>query len=1058
MKDRVKDDTIRIKRTLLDVSKRIAYSKNQDEVCQLLAESLQKLVFNDLMAIYISNSRKNRFEPIIIEGPTSVESNDKWTIPFGSGIVGTVCNTGKGELINHANLDPRSYYPDEVDIRQEHLMAIPLIQGEQCWGVFTLARFSENTFTIDDFETAQFLASYASLAFTNINLLRQSIRREQTFRSLLEAIPDRPLKTDQDGKILEWFTDTDPEGLTSLNDIYGSTTSKISELITASLQQNSISTLEVSSGKDNNFVNREVRVIPVSHKEVLILDRDITELTTVKTELERAQALKQIVYDTISDGLITVDSRGNIISANDVIQQIFGYSKEELIHRDLVLLIPDYLKEIHKVAFEKYLDTGVRHLHTWNSLELPGLHKSGEIIPLDVSFGEAQIDGKKIFTASVRDITERKRAEERLKSTTGRLENLIRTIQAGVLVEDENRKVVLANEVFCSIFKIPVAPEQLNGMDCSKAAEDSAHLFKDPESFKQRINYLLFHKQISVNEEIEMADGRVYSRDYVPICIDNVYKGHMWLYRDITVSKNTQAELIQAKQLAEESLHAKQNFLAKMSHELRTPINGVLGLTNLMLNLNLPAEYQEYLKGIKSSGAQLLAIINDILDLAKIEAGKITFSNGNFSIEKVTKSIYNNFRFQATEKSIGFEVHQGTGIPAIVGGDQVRVSQVLLNLCSNAVKFTNSGKVTIETRFEREDETRCWISFLVRDTGIGIPLDRQEAIFDRFTQATKDTSVRYGGTGLGLAIVKEIVDRMKGKIELSSEVGKGSQFKVTLPFQKVKKVLVTEDESASNPWANLTPFNSGYVLIVEDNPMNQLVTRKTLEQWNLKADIAENGVIALEKLSARSYDIVLMDVEMPEMDGIEATMKIRSTIEGPMQHVPIIAMTASVLYDPEQRVREAGMNEYLSKPFKPFELYAAISKYLTNSAENGPRQTNGYKYLDMTYLETIAPDSKDFQLEMVELFRHQTEIYLHNIHQAIESNNLQEVYLNAHAMKPTGAYIGASVLSQLLEQLEIAASGNGEVNEIRNIYDEINTIRKSILEEINQFKKSYETA
>lgn len=1038
---------------LLEISTQIAASLDAVQVARLLAKGLSGLIHYDTMAIYMANHNKKELCPIIVEGP-SWENPDltKWCIPFDKGIIGSIIATGQSECIENAHQDARALYPEGASIKEEQLIVIPLTIGTLCWGALVMNRMSSVPFSKEEFETSRFLASYASLALNNIQLIDQIKERERNLRALLEAIPDNPIKVDCKGNILEGSFWHDGK-YAALSEIFPQ---PIAELFLSAIQkvidQHRPETFEFILPFENKSHHYEARVIPFSNYECLLLTRDLTEIHRAQEELKDTQALKQVVMDTISDAVITVDNKETIIYCNEVTRKIFGYTSSELTGQSLQLIIPDYLKKMHETAFTKYNKTGVRKHASWSSLEFPGLHKDGHQIPLEISFGEAIANGQRIFSAIIRDISQRKEGEESLKSTTSRLQNLILTIQAGVLVEDENRKIVLTNQKFCDMFMIPAPAGALTGMDCSDAAETSKLLFKKPEEFVSRILKLLRDRETVVNEELEMVSGKVYARDYVPIFVDAIYKGHMWLYRDITENKEVEKNLLKAKQMAEESGNAKQDFLARMSHELRTPINGVLGLTNLMFNNSLSSENLEYLKGIRSSGEQLLSIINDILDLSKIEAGKLKLDLLDFNPKQVITQLVKNLQPQAAEKNIDLEVKVFAGSPEYLKGDPVRLSQILLNLLSNALKFTLKGKVTLTCSVARQKDKTYFLKFTVTDTGIGIREDKLQLIFERFTQADQPTATKFGGTGLGLTIVKQLTEMQHGDVHVQSVLGMGTTFEVIIPYEEGKATSPKQDDG--NSWTGHDFFEGSSVLLVEDNIINQTVARKTLEKWKVEVTVADNGLIALDFLKKKKFDLIIMDVQMPEMDGYETTYKIRNEMEEPLRSIPIIAMTASVLFDPEIRVKSAGMDEYISKPFKLNELNAMLAKFLLSSSNQRamsapvPTQT----YLDLAFLESISPDNIAFQLEMLELFQKQSALYMSNIIKAYEENDVLGIKKNAHAFKPLGSYIGINSMTELVGQLESEAM-NHETKSVHleSLIRDIEALLKKVNPEVENF-------
>ncbi|RSK38669.1 tetratricopeptide repeat-containing hybrid sensor histidine kinase/response regulator [Mangrovimonas spongiae] len=385
-------------------------------------------------------------------------------------------------------------------------------------------------------------------------------------------------------------------------------------------------------------------------------------------------------------------------------------------------------------------------------------------------------------------------------------------------------------------------------------------------------------------------------------------------------------EIIEAeKEKAQASERAKHQFLANMSHEIRTPLNAIKGMTDILLRRKPRKDQTEYLDGIKQSSDSLLVIVNDILDISKIEAGKIELEHEPFSIKKVVNNVQTIMHFKAEEKGLQLK----TNLPQhelMVKGDDIRLKQILINLIGNAIKFTEKGMVTT-TMTSKTEDGKLNLHFTVSDTGIGIEQDRLEKIFKSFEQAYSDTTRKFGGTGLGLSISQKLVELHNGKIWVESEKGKGSQFHFMIPYN-VAENMSTEKKSLKTSENNISEQLKGIkVLLVEDNQFNAVVAEEELEDAieNVTVDVAENGTIALEKVESDNYDVVLMDVQMPVMNGYQATEKIRA-LSNEKANVPIIAMTANVLKEEVDKCYEAGMDDFIGKPFDTTELIQKIHK------------------------------------------------------------------------------------------------------------------------------------
>lgn len=390
--------------------------------------------------------------------------------------------------------------------------------------------------------------------------------------------------------------------------------------------------------------------------------------------------------------------------------------------------------------------------------------------------------------------------------------------------------------------------------------------------------------------------------------------------KDITQSRKMQEELIEAKEAAERANDAKGLFLANMSHEIRTPLNGIMGLTELVLMSNLEPKQYDYLSKVQKSSKALLSIINDILDYSKIEAGKLDLEHISFDPQALFETVTSLFEYQAQQKGLKFEVSVSTPLPRLMG-DPLRLTQILNNLVGNAIKFTREGEVTLNVTGKQRGDTGYDVYFAVRDTGIGMTVEQQNRLFSPFTQADSSFTRSFGGTGLGLSITKQLVTLMEGTIEVDSLFGQGTTFVVRLYFDRDTDQAVTLNPQET---AQL-PLGSGQVLLVEDNEINQIVAVELLKKLGLRVDIAENGREAIDKVLKGDYKIIFMDLQMPIMDGFEATQTIRGLYGA--QELPIVAMTAAVMEKDLQHIRDVGMNDYVSKPVSLQDLTKVLHQW-----------------------------------------------------------------------------------------------------------------------------------
>jgi signal transduction histidine kinase/CheY-like chemotaxis protein len=389
---------------------------------------------------------------------------------------------------------------------------------------------------------------------------------------------------------------------------------------------------------------------------------------------------------------------------------------------------------------------------------------------------------------------------------------------------------------------------------------------------------------------------------------------------DISDIKKAQFELTTAKEKAEEAVAAKSRFLSNMSHELRTPLNGIIGTSNLLMQENSPEEQQKHFELLRYSSEHMLSLINDVLDYSKIEAGKMDLEKNPFNAKQMLEKIAAVFAGQFQEKKVSFEVKVDEQLNRSFLGDATKLSQVMANLISNALKFTERGRVMVESRLIQSNSDTASVFFCVSDTGIGIPEDKINYVFESFTQADSSTKRKFGGTGLGLSISKKIVEMYQGKLLVKSTYGSGSTFYFTiqLPISRIQKNFVTEQKVKE-----LTPLNGLRVLMAEDNPVNMTIARKFMQLWHIQVEEASNGKEALTKFKDNLYDILLVDLEMPEMDGYSLLKEIRTTNSS----IPAIAFTAAVYDNMHSDLMARGFTDYIQKPFRPEDLHRKLSGY-----------------------------------------------------------------------------------------------------------------------------------
>ncbi|RYY70213.1 MAG: response regulator [Chitinophagaceae bacterium] len=509
--------------------------------------------------------------------------------------------------------------------------------------------------------------------------------------------------------------------------------------------------------------------------------------------------------------------------------------------------------------------------------------------------------------------------------------------------------------------------------------------------------------------------------------------------------KRVEEEMQRSKTLAEDSDKAKSDFIANISHELRTPLGAILGFADLLKKTSLTAVQKDYLEAVSSSGNSLLSIINDILDLSKIDAGKFIIESIPFSIAELVHSIEVMFALKAAQKGIEFHCNVDRNIDHVVQGDPMRLTQILINLIGNAIKFTDVGGVYMNCELKREHADSIEVSFSVRDTGIGIDEEKTATIFERFTQADTNITRKYGGTGLGLAITKQLVELQSGHIELINHKG-GAEFRFDIRYKKNQE---TQSDFSHNSQLNQSGLHSiKRILVVEDNVMNQKLASVILSANGFKITIADNGQQAIDILKEKQFDVILMDIQMPVMDGYQATKTIRNEL---LLSTPIIAMTAHALSGEKEKCISAGMNDYLSKPYKEIDLMTKLGSVENESARPLSISDNS-RLIDLHFLRSQTRNNKKFILEMMGLFIQQHPKEMATLKAAIKDSDYMLIAKTTHTIRNTISFFGLDKkIGEELMQIEKMAREELSVNEINLLYQIVEPVCFKAIEELKNF-------
>lgn len=518
------------------------------------------------------------------------------------------------------------------------------------------------------------------------------------------------------------------------------------------------------------------------------------------------------------------------------------------------------------------------------------------------------------------------------------------------------------------------------------------------------------------------------------VCPDAASGLRYGVAHDITEIKIIEEELTTAKELAEKSVNIKDRFLANMSHEIRTPLNAIIGFTDLLEPTSLNKTQKEYINSIQVAGENLLLIINDILDLSKIDSGNLSIETQPFNIQTTLKHVADLLK-EKVQIGVKFNILLDSNLPEIVIGDHGRLNQILVNLVGNALKFTLKGKVTVSVEKLEEEDDHFMIKFIVKDTGIGIPQDKLKTIFDRFTQAEDDTNRRFGGTGLGLNIVKQLVELHNSEIHVKSNHKHGSEFSFVIKYAKPINTEPINNHVIQHNLGNLK------ILLCEDNVLNQKLTKIVINNFGFDLDIAENGIEGLELLAINKYDLILMDLQMPLKNGYQTAEYIRSELK---LNVPIIAMSAHSILGEKEHCFSIGMNEFVTKPFKQAELLDAIKLVLKSDNKQEIRE------IDFSFVDELSCGNEIFKQEMIDLFVQNVPNEINALQHAIIQNDFATTLRIIHKLKST---MDIFMLKNIVKKLSIIEQG-AKINQFsNNVLHHSDLLQQEIIKIVKSLKE-----
>ncbi len=743
--------------------------------------------------------------------------------------------------------------------------------------------------------------------------------------------------------------------------------------------------------------------------------------------LETSQRQLSLAVENIQASVVITDAAGVIAYVNPAFQQHTGYSAEEVIGRTPNVLKSQQRSPEFYQEFWRVLHSGA----TWRG-EFCNRRKDGTLFWVEETISSIKNQHGAIthFVSVWMDLTERRAMQSALEASEHMLRTAIDTIDEAFVIYDADDRLLYCNDKYRRTYAASadaIAPGA-RFEDIVRIGAERGQYAPTTEGLDAWLEERLqAHRRGDTSVIQKLADGT-----WLRILERKTPEGLTVGFRiDIT-------ELMRAKEAAEAASRAKSQFLANMSHEIRTPMNAIIGLSHLCSMSSLTTGQRDYLDKIQSAADNLLGVINDVLDFSKIEAGRLDIEHIPFAMGAVVSNVETLVALKAREKSLQFKLSVDPFLPANLRGDPLRLSQVLTNLLSNSVKFTPAGSIELSIAVEDRRSDRVQLRFVVRDTGIGMSQGDVEKLFRPFSQADLSTTRNYGGTGLGLSICKQLVEMMGGSIDVSSQSGVGSVFGVTLWFEiddgTPSRVLAGAGTTSApaQPGASRTdPTDTGgtawlrdkRILLVEDNEINRLVGRGLLVKMGARVTIAEDGESALAILEQEDFDAILMDIQMPRMDGISATRALRA--QDRFARIPIIAMTAHAFPEEREKCLAAGMNDLITKPVIPQWFYATLARHLglttpATSAADTARPADVPTGLDVATGLFYAGGNRPAYEKMLASFRKKFTDVVARLETALDSNDIEQARRLAHSLRGSAGTVGASALQRMAGEFEAA--------------------------------------
>lgn len=952
------------------------------------------------------------------------------------------------------------YYPDIQELPENELkyllkeqkikslLVIPAMMQNECLG-FVGFDFVKNYYELSD--TEKNLLTIFTQVLVNVRerlVLERSLSRTvEILKKLLANLQSGILMEDENRQII--FTNDlfckmfnipisvdDMIGLDCTNSAEESKALFKNEdyfvqRINQILKEKKIVTNELLETRDGKFLERHYIPIFINdhYKGHLWKYNDITERVVTQNQLRQSEERNRMIMDSAMSAIIITNHNGEITFWNKSAVSTFGWTKEEVEGKKILeKILPKADKTLHGLFLNKQVEQNI-------------IKKNGDELTVEISVIAVEQDDNKYYCYFIKDISERKGAEDRIRRQEEKYRNIIANMNLGLLEVDNNETIRYANQSFCNVSGYD--PDELIGKSPSELfvyGDNNLQFVQDQIQLRKKGVSSVY--QLPVKNK--RGEIRWWAISGAPNYDDHGnLLGSIGIHLDITDQKKLEEDLKKEKAKAIEASKAKEVFLANMSHEIRTPLNGIIGFLRELKRLDLNATQNQFVENSYSASQHLLSIINNILDISKIESGEMSLNVHSFSIKKSIHDVLTVLESKAKEKGIKLKTIFADYLAPQFKGDSLKIEQIFYNILGNSLKFTDRGEIVIDCAVLKDSSNYQTISIIISDTGIGMSEEYVKNIFKKFNQEDGSVSRKYGGTGLGMAITKELVTLMKGKIDIESTKNVGTKTTIILNLEKSTEKSLTKITTENND-ISIKGVN---VLLVEDNEINQLVAENSLRYLGCEVTKADNGHIAIDILAKEKFDIILMDIQMPELDGVEATKILRNKLR---LKTPIIALTANAFRTEIDKCMSVGMNDYITKPFNEEELLKIIYKHTKNAIAEDEKDRE-QKLYNLSSIEELARDDEEFIQKMLSIFITQIQETIPLVDKAFKEKDYAEISRLMHKIKPSIEGFGIYSIKEKVKDLEMNAKEKSiKFSELYELFKEIKTTLIQVIEQLQE--------